>query len=58
MAPEVIKRKGHSFKSDIWSLGCTIIEMLTGIPPWSNITRHAKEVLQLVSKKNSIPKMP
>ncbi|KAH6890810.1 protein kinase [Coprinopsis sp. MPI-PUGE-AT-0042] len=37
MAPEVIELKGASEKSDIWSLGCTVIELLTGRPPYAEI---------------------
>lgn len=37
MAPEVIELKGASPKSDIWSLGCTVIELLTGKPPYAEI---------------------
>lgn len=37
MAPEVIKLQGASAASDIWSLGCTIIELLTGTPPYHEL---------------------
>jgi len=37
IAPEVIELKVASTKSDIWSLGCTVIELLTGRPPYADI---------------------
>lgn len=37
MAPEVIELKGASTKSDIWSLGCTLVELVTGKPPYSDM---------------------
>ncbi|KAK9712272.1 Protein kinase of the Mitotic Exit Network [Basidiobolus ranarum] len=37
MAPEIIELQGASTASDIWSLGCTIIELLTGKPPYYDL---------------------
>lgn len=39
MAPEVVKQTSYTRKADIWSLGCLIVEMLTGEHPWANLTQ-------------------
>eukprot|EP00727_Mastigamoeba_balamuthi_P002557 m51a1_g12299 putative protein serine threonine kinase (1342) ;mRNA; r:326891-332659 len=41
MAPEIITEVGHSISSDIWSLGCTIHELMKGDPPFFGINPMA-----------------
>ncbi|XP_057507411.1 mitogen-activated protein kinase kinase kinase 18-like [Actinidia eriantha] len=36
MAPEVVRGEYQGPESDVWSLGCTVIEMVTGMPPWED----------------------
>ncbi|KUJ11995.1 cell division control protein-like protein 15 [Mollisia scopiformis] len=37
MAPEIIQLSGATPASDIWSLGCTVIELLEGRPPYHKL---------------------
>ncbi|CEL61904.1 Cytokinesis protein sepH OS=Aspergillus niger (strain CBS 513,88 / FGSC A1513) GN=sepH PE=3 SV=1 [Rhizoctonia solani AG-1 IB] len=48
MAPEVIELKGASTKSDIWSLGCVVVELLTGRPPYGDIPNGLTVMFRIV----------
>lgn len=48
MAPEVLKNAKYGRKGDIWAVGCTIIQMLTGDSPWKEF--NLKSIFQLQFK--------
>ncbi|KAH0836723.1 hypothetical protein J3R83DRAFT_8452 [Lanmaoa asiatica] len=56
MAPEVIELKGASPKSDIWSLGCTVIELITGRPPYGEIANTMTVMFRIV--EDEVPPLP
>ncbi|OIV90859.1 hypothetical protein TanjilG_15592 [Lupinus angustifolius] len=55
MAPEVILQTGHSFSADIWSVGCTLIEMATGKPPWSQQYQEVAALFHIGTTKSHPP---
>jgi len=54
MAPEVIELNGATTASDIWSLGCTVIELLTGHPPYHRLT-SMQALFAIVQNNPPIP---
>ncbi|CAH0486456.1 unnamed protein product [Peronospora farinosa] len=34
LSPEMVKKDGHGIETDMWSFGCFIYELLTGLPPF------------------------
>ncbi|KIJ55222.1 hypothetical protein M422DRAFT_151666 [Sphaerobolus stellatus SS14] len=56
MAPEVIELKGASPASDIWSLACTIIELLTGAPPYADVQNSMSVMFRIV--EDPMPPIP
>ncbi|KAJ1919937.1 Protein kinase of the Mitotic Exit Network [Tieghemiomyces parasiticus] len=41
MAPEVVELHGVTTAADIWSLGCTVLELLQGEPPYGQLSTMA-----------------
>ncbi|KAG6974493.1 hypothetical protein JG688_00003050 [Phytophthora aleatoria] len=57
MAPEVIKQSsGRSRKADIWSIGCTVLRLLTGGPLWGD--RHFDSQAALLYYIANLEKLP
>jgi mitogen-activated protein kinase kinase kinase len=56
MAPEVVRQSGQSIKSDIWSVGCLIVEMFTGSRPFPSMT--TLQTLFAVGSNNETPSIP
>lgn len=55
MAPEVIRQTGHSLPADIWSVGCTVIEMATGKAPWSQQFQEVAALFHIGMTKSHPP---
>jgi serine/threonine-protein kinase ULK/ATG1 len=40
MAPEILQNRPYSGKSDLWSVGCILYEVLVGVSPFAHATSH------------------
>lgn len=59
MAPEVMRKEGVDYAADIWSLGCTVIEMATGKPPkWGDQISDPMAAVYKIARSNETPKFP
>lgn len=69
MSPEVAREEEDvSTAIDIWSLGCTVIEMLTGRPPWVPVCSSSEQghrsytdalsVLYMIGCSEDLPHVP
>lgn len=57
MAPETIKLMEYSRFSDIWAVGCTVIEMATGNPPFNQFKNPMAALYNIMNVKEP-PELP
>lgn len=59
MSPEAARQdKNLGFKSDVWSLGATIIEMVTTAPPWPEFNNNPYGLLYKIANTKVPPAFP
>lgn len=61
MSPEVIAGTGYGHATDVWSVGCVCVEMLSGRPPWSEALgsgAHAFAIMYHIVNAAAPPHLP
>lgn len=63
MAPEVLRNhgragKGYTEKADVWSVGCTVIEMATGERPWPQFHEAETVMFHVAMQSHARPEKP
>ncbi|CAG8489781.1 8041_t:CDS:10 [Acaulospora morrowiae] len=56
MAPEVVKQTAYTYKADIWSLGCLIVEMYTGEHPFPEFNQM--QAMFKIGTQSCSPEIP
>ncbi|KAF9623044.1 hypothetical protein IFM89_036180 [Coptis chinensis] len=59
MSPESIARDEHETPSDIWALGCVVLEMITGKPAWRcGVDTDVSALLFRIGFSDELPEIP
>jgi serine/threonine protein kinase len=60
LAPEVLQRQQYGLPVDIWAFGCTVLQMVSGQPPWSGMQlKTLPALLQAMQQsKTRMPPLP
>ncbi|KAK1325053.1 Mitogen-activated protein kinase kinase kinase NPK1 [Acorus calamus] len=57
MAPEVARGEEQGPPADVWALGCTIVEMATGRPPWTDASDAVSAIFR-IGFSEEVPEIP
>ncbi|GFP90022.1 mitogen-activated protein kinase kinase kinase anp1 [Phtheirospermum japonicum] len=56
LSPETVIDSAQAAPSDVWAVGCIVLEMLTGKPAWDE--KNAEGILAKIGAINELPKIP
>lgn len=57
MAPEVARGEKQGFAADVWAVGCTVIQMVTGGAPWADVSDPVAAIYRIGSG-DDLPEIP